>query len=256
MTFDVRAVVDRLSAIESIALLPRTSSTNAIARRVVAECLENEIPLPSAIIVAREQIAGRGREGRSWVSPAGGGIYASLLHTRAASALALLPLEAAAIVATYLRDVWNVDARIKWPNDIVVNGRKIAGILIEARSRDNEAFVILGVGINVRPVGDPSVPNATSIAEASSRENIDLDDATVAFIEFLDEKVAVPLESEALLERWRSLAIHRPGDRIQSVVGNRAIEGTWIGIDDSGRALLRHGGEEIAVAAGELMFAD
>lgn len=255
MTVDVRAVVERLKAIESIALLPRASSTNTLARRVVAECLENEIPLPSAVIIAREQIAGRGREGRTWSSRANGGIYATLLHTREASRIALLPLEAATIVAGYLRDVWNVDARIKWPNDIVVGGRKIAGILIEARSRDDEAFIILGIGINVRPVDDPAVPNATSLAETSPRESIDLDDATIAFIEFLDEKIAAPPDSGSLLETWRSLAIHRPGDRIQSVVANRTIEGTWIGIDDSGRALLRHGGEEIAVAAGELMLA-
>jgi biotin-(acetyl-CoA carboxylase) ligase len=137
----------------------------------------------------------------------------------------------------------------------VVGGRKIAGILIEARSRDDEAFIILGIGINVRPVDDPAVPNATSLAETSPRESIDLDDAIIAFIEFLDEKITAPPDSDSLLETWRSLAIHRPGDRIQSVVANRTIEGTWIGIDDSGRALLRHGGEEIAVAAGELMLA-
>lgn len=255
-SIDTRSLTSRLRAIESVAILPRAASTNLVARRVVVECLENEIPLPSAIIVAGEQIAGRGRENRTWHSPAGRGIYASALHTRRWSELALLPLEVATIVAGYLREVWAIDAKIKWPNDITVGGRKIAGILIEARTRDEDAFTIIGVGINVQPVDDPSVPNATSIAETSSRESIDLDAATSAFIEFLDERLASPPDRETLLEEWRALAVHRAGDRIQSVVGNRTIDGTWAGIDDDGRALIRHGSEEIAVSAGELVLVD
>ena len=67
---DTRRLVERLTTIESIALIPRVASTNLIARRIVAECIENELSLPQAMIIAGEQFAGVGRNQRSWSSPA------------------------------------------------------------------------------------------------------------------------------------------------------------------------------------------
>src|SRR5207244_2719932 len=136
-------IVSRLKAIESLAIIPRVSSTNEIARHVLDECIENDLSLPQAIIIAGEQLAGRGRNERQWSSPAGKGIYATTLLTRTTEQLPLVPLDVANIVATYLRDSFAVDARIKWPNDIVVNGRKIAGILIEARVQETRAFLAI-----------------------------------------------------------------------------------------------------------------
>src|ERR1700753_1068423 len=132
-TLDTRQLVARLTTLESIALIPRVSSTNLIARRIVNECIENELSLPSAMIIAGEQFAGRGRNTRSWSSPAGKGIYATTLIARPLQELPLVPLAMANIVAGYLCEVFGLDARIKWPNDVFVQGRKIAGILIEAR---------------------------------------------------------------------------------------------------------------------------
>ena len=129
---DTRRMVDRLKTIESLAVIPRVASTNLIARRIVAECIENELSLPQAMIIAEEQFAGIGRNARSWSSPAGKGIYATILLTRPTADVGLIPLLIANIVVTYLRDVFSIDAQIKWPNDILVNGKKIAGILIES----------------------------------------------------------------------------------------------------------------------------
>src|SRR6266702_797829 len=163
---DTRRLVERLTTIESIALIPRVASTNLIARRVVAECIENELSLPRAMIIAGEQFAGVGRNARSWSSPAGKGIYATTLFTVPVAELALVPLEMANIVGSYLRDVFAIDARIKWPNDILVGGgRKIAGILIEARIQEERAHLLVGMGINVEPVRDDARPNAVAISE-------------------------------------------------------------------------------------------
>src|SRR5439155_15991438 len=140
-------LVERLKTIESLALIPRVASTNLIARRIVAECIENELSLPRAMIIAGEQFAGMGRNARAWSSPAGKGIHATTLISRPSSELPLVPLEIANIVATYLRDTFSIDARIKWPNDILVEARKIAGILIEARVQDDRAYLIIGTGI-------------------------------------------------------------------------------------------------------------
>jgi BirA family biotin operon repressor/biotin-[acetyl-CoA-carboxylase] ligase len=241
-----------LSVIESLAFVQRVASTNLIARRIVAECIENELSLPQAMIIAEEQYAGRGRNQRQWSSPAGKGIYATTMITRPTSQLPLVPLAMANIVAGYLRDVFGIDARIKWPNDVLALGKKIAGILIEARIQDERAFLIIGTGVNVEPV--PDAPNAIAISEASPRAFTGIDDATIAFIEHLDARLAHPFEHDDVIEEWRRLSVHKPGDRIMCVIGERTVTGTWNGIDEQGRALLRNGGETIAVSAGDIIL--
>lgn len=252
---DTRRIVPRLKTIESLAVIPRVASTNLIARRIVNECIENELSLPQAMIIAGEQFAGRGRNERHWSSPAGKGIYATTLLSRPARELALVPLAMANILATFLRDTYAIDARIKWPNDILVNGKKIAGILIEARLQDDRVFLLIGTGINVEPVHDDERPNAIAISEATSRPFTGIDDATLAFIEHIDERLAHALEHDEVLAQWRALSVHKPGDRIHCVLAQRTVTGTWAGIDEDGRAMLHTQDGTIKVSAGDLVLA-
>lgn len=249
------AIVTRLAAIESIAWMERVASTMLIARRVMTECIENELSLPQAMIIAGEQFAGRGRNERQWSSPAGKGIYATTLITRDPHELSLVPLEMANAVASFLRETFGIEARIKWPNDVLVNGRKIAGILIEARVQDDRAYLLVGTGINVEPYTDDARPNAISISEASSRDFGGIDEATLAFIEHLDQRLARRADADRVLEEWRSLSIHNPGDRIHCVLGDRTIDGVWTGIDEQGRALIKDGATTMAVSAGDILLA-
>ena len=251
---DTRAIVARLKRIESLAVVARVASTNLVARRILAECIDNELPLPQAMIIAGEQFAGRGRNARQWSSPPGKGIYATTLLTCPAEALSLVPLEMANVVASYLRDVFGIDARIKWPNDILAGGRKIAGILIEARVVEERALLLIGTGINVEPVADEGRPNAIAISEVSPRDFRGIGAATEAFVEHVDARLAQPLERERVLEEWRALTVHRSGDRIACVVGERTVSGTWGGIDEQGRAMLRDGSNVVAVSAGDLIL--
>jgi len=251
---DTREIVPRLRAIESLALIPRVASTNLVARRIVNECIENELSLPQAMIIAGEQFEGRGRNDRRWSSPPGKGIYATTLLTRTVQELPLVPLAMANIVASYLRDTFGIDARIKWPNDVLVGGKKIAGILIEARIQEDRAFLLIGTGINVEPVSDEARPNATAIREVSSRAFDGTDGATLAFIEHVDARLAQALEHDAVLREWRELCVHLPGDRIQCVLGDRTVTGTWAGIDEQGRALLRNGDDTLTISAGDLLL--
>lgn len=251
---DTRRLVDRLKTIESLVIIPRVASTNLIARRVVAECIENELSLPQAMIIAGEQFAGMGRNARSWSSPAGKGIYATTLLTRSVDELPLIPLGMANIVTSYLRDVFGIDAGIKWPNDVLVGGRKIAGVLIEARVQDDRVFLMIGTGINVEPVDDETRPNATSISEVSPRDFRGMPAATEAFIEHVDERLSRPFKREEVLAEWRRLTVHKPGDKIACVIGERTVSGTWDGIDDQGRALLKNGNDVVAVSAGDLIL--
>ena len=252
---DTRAIVPRLKTIESLAVVPRLASTNLVARRIVTECIGNELSLPQAMIIAGEQFAGRGRNDRQWSSPAGKGIYATTLLTRSARELALVPLAMANIVATFLRETYGIDARIKWPNDVLVNGRKIAGILIEARLQDDRVYLLIGTGVNVEPVKDDLRPNAVAISEVSPRAFTGIENATLAFIEHVDEQLAKPLDHDEVLATWRSLTVHRPGDRIQCVLGERTVVGTWAGIDEHGRAQINTADGTVAVSAGDLVLA-
>jgi BirA family transcriptional regulator, biotin operon repressor / biotin---[acetyl-CoA-carboxylase] ligase len=250
---DTRALAARMRTIESIAVIPRVASTNLIARRVMEECVDNDLSLPQAIIVAGEQYAGRGRNTRTWSSPAGKGIYATALLTRPATELPLIPLAMANIVASFLRDVFAVDARVKWPNDVLVDGRKIAGILIEARIQDDRAHLLIGIGINVEPATGEDRPNAIAVREVTSRPFGGIANATEAFIEHLDERISGPQERDTILDEWRAHAVHRAGDRITCVLAERTVNGTWGGIDEHGRAVLRNGEEILLVATGDLL---
>ena len=252
---DTKAIVPRLRTLESLAIIPRVASTNLIARRVMNECIENELSLPHAMILAGEQFAGRGRNERAWSSPPGKGIYATTLISRPAHELPLVPLAMAAIVASYLRDTFAIDARIKWPNDVLVGARKIAGILIEARIQNDRVFLLIGTGINVAPVKDDARPNAVAISEVSARPFTGIETATLAFIEHMDEKLSHSLDHDEVLATWRSLCVHQPGDRIHCVLGDRTIEGTWAGIDEQGRALVQTTDGIVAVSAGDLVLA-
>jgi len=250
---DTRQTVSRLQSIESLAIIPRVSSTNEIARRVLDECIENDLSLPQAMIVAGEQFAGRGRNERQWSSPPGKGIYATTLLTRTTADLPLVPLDVANAVATYLRDTFAVDARIKWPNDIVAGGRKIAGILIEARVQDTRAYLAIGTGINVEAFESDQRPNAVSVTQLQPRDYRGLEAATTSFIEHLDRRLARPPAHRDVLDEWRALSVHREGDRITCVLPDRTIEGSWRGIDEHGTALIESHGTMTRVSAGDII---
>lgn len=251
---DTRGIVDRLRTLESVALIPRVASTNLVARRIVEGCIENELSLPNAIIIAGEQFAGIGRNARKWSSPAGKGIYATTLFTATPEELPVVPLQMANIVASFLRDEFGIDAGIKWPNDVLADRRKIAGILIEARMNENRAFLVIGTGINVEPAEHEMRPNAISIRELAADRFEGIADATDRFIMHVDRRLGERFQRGPVLDEWKSLSIHQQGDRIECVLGERTVSGSWSGIDEHGRALIRQNGETVAISAGDLIL--
>jgi len=251
---DTRDLVTRLRTIESVAIIPRVASTNLIARRIVKECIDNELSLPQAMIIAGEQFAGLGRNQRSWSSPPGKGIYATTLITRSADEMPFVPLDMATIIARYLTETFGIDARIKWPNDVMAGGKKIAGILIEARIQPGQAYMLVGIGVNVEPFQDDARPNATSVRDVATRGYQGIENATVKFIEHIDAGLSRRIKREEVLAEWRRLSIHRTGDAITCNLGDRSVSGTWAGIDEHGRALLKEGDRTTAVSAGDLIL--
>lgn len=230
----------------------RVTSTNAVARMIIAECAANDLSLPRAVILAAEQTAGRGRNERRWSSPAGKGIYATFLLTRPTHELPLLPLAMANVVATFFIDVFGIDVKVKWPNDVLAAGRKIAGILNEARVQEDRAFLAIGVGVNIDPVTSADRPNAVALSELTTREFGGVDGAALAFIEHVDERLSRPLSQEETIAEWRDLSVHRKGDAVTCVTPERTVAGHWNGIDDHGRALIATSRGVVTVSAGEL----
>ena len=173
---------------------------------------------------------------------------------RPAEELPMVPLEVANIVASYLRETFGIDARIKWPNDILVGCRKIAGILIEARIHDDRAYLLIGIGVNVEPADGDDRPNSVTIAEVSKREIGGIDVATKAFIEHVDARLSHSFDRDRVLDEWRRFSVHARGDRVSCDLGTRIVSGAWAGIDEHGRALLLADEGTITVSAGDLVL--
>lgn len=118
------------------------------------------------VVCAETQTKGRGRMGRSWVSPKGKGVYVSVILRPELSPadLSQLTLLSAVVVCEALRNATGIDASIKWPNDILIKGKKIAGILTELNAEvERVHFVVVGVGINVNTPKNLLVDGATSL---------------------------------------------------------------------------------------------
>jgi BirA family biotin operon repressor/biotin-[acetyl-CoA-carboxylase] ligase len=201
-----------------------TDSTNERARELAAGGAPH-----GTLVTADEQTAGRGRQGREWVAAPGAALLMSVVLRNAS---ATLPLAAAVAVCEALP----VEAEIKWPNDIWISRRKLAGMLVEARPQ--EGWAVLGVGVNVH--GAPAIEHVTSLGGAVSVEEL-LERLLLA----LDAWLSRPLAE--VLAAWRSRdALLGESVRWQNGSGRGA------GIDESGALLVDTDSGRVALQAGEV----
>lgn len=256
---------------ENVIVLSQTDSTNRLARRIAAEYEDERQNLPRALLFAWTQSAGRGRETRQWASPAGKGVYATLLTWIAEPAvLATLPLLAGVALCRGLAPLLPEGGavrppRLKWPNDLQVGGRKIGGILIEAVSRsDDGAVVMLGFGVNHshRPEDLP-IQAATSLANEGGSAS--LPELAASLASALLKELTHLGEATYAVAAYRELSAHTVGDRLVCRIGGRMVGGTFLGFDDGGSLRLatvsQPGGvpqgalplEEITISAGEVI---
>lgn len=145
---EIREGLDtRIFGTEEIVVYPETDSTNLRAKLLAAGGAPE-----GTIVIAEKQTRGRGRKGRSWFSPAGGGIYISLIlrPSMPPSEAPRITLVTGVAAAEALLSLAPLDFKIKWPNDILVKGKKIAGILTEISTEmDGIDHIVVGIGINV-----------------------------------------------------------------------------------------------------------
>lgn len=255
----LRASASRRGAFgQPISFFSETGSTNDVA----AALAERGAP-EGATVVAWAQTAGRGRFGRHWFSPAGAGLYVSVV-CRNAAAVPLLTLAGGVAVADGVRAATGLPVRIKWPNDVVVEAgtplrrRKLAGILAEASTgADGVQHVILGFGINLRSAAYPPelADTATSIETELGRapENGAVLAETLAA---LSERIAQLAAGNTgdLLARWRDLSPSARGTPVQWDTPAGTLSGISAGIADDGALLVRIGARVERIISGELRW--
>jgi BirA family biotin operon repressor/biotin-[acetyl-CoA-carboxylase] ligase len=209
--------------------LRETTSTNERARELAAAGAPH-----GTLVTTGLQTAGRGRQGRTWTAPAGRALLLSLVLR---SFDGLTPLRAGLAVA----DLAGPVARVKWPNDVLVDGRKVAGILVEARPQ--EGWAVLGIGVNVALAAEDLPVETAGTLGRSPRE---LEAALHELLEALALRLAEPADAAFAALRARDALLDRP-------VAWADGEGVGAGIDGDGALLVRRAdGDLVALDAGEV----
>ena len=223
--------------------LREVDSTNVRAQRLAASGAPH-----GTLVTAAAQTAGHGRQGRAWVTPAGRALACSLVLREPPRLLPMLAALAVADVADRF-DAAGRSAAIKWPNDALLDGRKVAGILAEGRPQ--EGWVVLGIGLNVAVEEDDFPPELRAIATSLGHEPADVEPVLALLLERLEAWLsATPAEAMAAYRARDALA-----GREIAWNGGRGVA---VGVADEGRLRVRPAdagdgaGEELLLDAGEV----
>ncbi|WP_027897598.1 bifunctional biotin--[acetyl-CoA-carboxylase] ligase/biotin operon repressor BirA [Zestomonas thermotolerans] len=234
-----------------ICCFARIDSTNAEAMRRISSD-----PLP-CLVLADEQSAGRGRRGRSWVSPFAENLYCSLAQRLDGGARQLegLSLVVGLAVLQALRDVGVAGAGLKWPNDVLVGRRKIAGILLEISGDPADVcHVVIGIGINANMLtSEQEIGQPWTSVRLESGELCDRTVLTLCLIRRLDEYLGTHSMQgfAAHREEWEANHLWQ-NERVVLTFGAQQVEGIVLGVDHQGGLRLQTGAGEQCYSGGEL----
>lgn len=248
-----RLISEQLSIKQSelLAVLNLVGSTNDIIKQSI-----HESPSGTAVL-AEAQSAGRGRRGRSWVSPFGSSLYMSMLwkFEQGYDAMTGLSLMVGVVLNNTLQQIGVSDCKLKWPNDVYHDGQKLAGILIEVEGQVGaSASAIIGIGINIAlPHDVKGIDQAYTDLSAASGASIPRNLLAARLIDNLWQ--ALPMfEASGLkpfLQDWENadLYINKP---IKLLLGERSVQGISKGIDENGALLLENSSGIVAYHGGEI----
>ena len=230
------------------------STNTEAARQAVAGADEG------LCVVAREQIAGRGRKGRAWASPADAGLYFSVVlrpHMQA-SEWPLLTLMAALAVADALDEAFGLSADIKWPNDLLIEGRKVCGILAETVETARGRACVVGIGINL---SKDAYPPELRERAASVEEFMCARPSADALIEELVRAIRKRYAclqndggAEETLREWCARSSYAEGKRVRVSLEDGSFEGVTRGLEADGALRVEtEAGEIKIVRAGDVL---
>ncbi|HYE86428.1 MAG TPA: biotin--[acetyl-CoA-carboxylase] ligase [Vicinamibacterales bacterium] len=217
-----------------------------------AAALAHDGAAHGVVVVADEQTAGRGRRGTTWASPPGAGLYLSFI-SRPSAFSSLLTLAAGVAVRDGITAATGLVPDLKWPNDVIVGRRKLAGILAEGLAIGTPAAaVIIGAGINVQPAAYPPevAARATSL-EGELGRAVDADILLNAVVAQLWDRLALLERSPGdILRLWRAASPNAVGTRVEW----DGRHGTTAGVDEDGALLVRTSTGIERIIAGELRW--
>lgn len=252
------AIRDRLSPtararLSRIDVFPQIDSTNTYLKK----CALLDAP-SGAVCLAEWQTAGRGRRGRQWISPFGGNLYLSSLWRFAGGPAAIsgFSLAVGVALARALRDVAGLEIGLKWPNDLLWQGRKLAGVLVElAGEAGGPSHAVVGIGVNVRmpdraaaTVDQPWVDLFRMCGGVPSRNELAahiLDELVQAVATFETRGLA------PFVDAWHEFDVVA-GRLVQLHLPNEIVHGEVRGIDASGALVVQVGAELRHFASGEI----
>ena len=224
-------------------------STMDDARRLAEEGAEEGL-----VVMAERQTAGRGRFGRNWVSGSEN-IHLSVLFRPALEVLPELTMISAVAVVRAIRKTTALDPRIKWPNDVLVDGRKVSGILVETTAAGSEiSYAVVGIGINIRldTSGHPEISGTAGCLDDLANGPVARDEVLRQLLIELDTLYAQAQEGSSSREEWQSL-LDTIGQRVTVSWRDETWEGMAEGVDDMGNLLLRaDSGELLTMTAGDV----
>ncbi|MET0850272.1 MAG: biotin--[acetyl-CoA-carboxylase] ligase [Candidatus Rokuibacteriota bacterium] len=257
---DIRARLSASLVGRQIYLFGTVDSTNEAARR-----LADQGAAEGTTVIADEQTMGRGRLGRPWFSPPRVNVYASALfrpgfHAREAARFSLI---APLAVSDTIKDL-GLSPAIKWPNDVLVEGRKVAGSRAEYATRGEElSLIILGVAVNLNVEPAPlraalgtSAGEATSLSAALGRP-VNRNAFAAAYLSCLDRWARCYLDEGAapILAAWRDRDIIT-GRRVQVRDGRNTFEGRALGIDTFGHLAVEAAGRRHVLVGEEIVIVE
>jgi BirA family biotin operon repressor/biotin-[acetyl-CoA-carboxylase] ligase len=212
------------------------------------------------VVIADTQTHGRGRLGRRWISPPGVNLYfTALLRPPALQKEAsLFSIAAAVSIASAIRECTGLNAMIKWPNDILINGRKAGGILTEMKAdKGRSRLLAIGIGLNVNMSPDMLTENIRPLATSLKKENGKSVDRVELLGKILDNmektyKILLKGNKRALINKWLGLNC-TIGNLVTVRNHNRIISGIADSINDRGELIIRlSSGKVITVSAGDV----
>jgi BirA family biotin operon repressor/biotin-[acetyl-CoA-carboxylase] ligase len=215
------------------------------------------------VVIAQEQTSGRGRRGRPWSSPPGAGLYVSCLFRPARSAgatpaIGLLTLAAGVAVRSAIEIASGLRPDLKWPNDVMVGRRKLAGILAEAIGLGtHDEFVVLGIGVNLLATSHPAAiaERATSLEAELGRQvqrAVVLEELMAAVAQRYDDLRRG--KADDILREWRHAAPSAHGARVEWQAHDGVRRGTTAGIDETGALLVHTASGVERIVGGEVVW--
>ena len=210
-----------------IVVYDSTSSTNDVAAAYSRDTNNDGV-----VIFAEEQTAGRGRGGNNWSGGRRASVLCSIVLTESKLSSELLSLSSAVAVAEAVGN----RAKIKWPNDIILNGRKVAGILVESSVSEGRTNYIIGIGINCH-----QKPGCFAAELRSTATSIDIESQTVCDRSVLAKRLLSSMDywlsvaekrGKKVIKRWRKLSMQL-GHRVKLIYNGREFSGNCIGVDPS-----------------------